>query len=148
MSNRFEDFINTINKINRSIQVIKNNEMREYDLKGTHVMCLYHLSKCEEGLTSAELAKLCVEDKAAISRSLSLMESKGLVHFTDIEGKKRYRTIINLTDEGKYICNKIIEKIREVIEISSEKYTEEERKIFYKVLSSIAENLSQFSNDK
>ena len=66
--NYFEVFINTINQINHSIQVIKNNEMIKYDLKGNHVMCLYQLRQHKDGLTSTELARLCGEDKAAISR--------------------------------------------------------------------------------
>lgn len=143
MFNRFETFITTMNQINRSIQIIKNREMSEYGLRGTHVMCLYQLRQHEEGLTAAELANLCDEDKAAISRSLSKIESKGLITFTDVEGKKRYRTMITLTDQGKKICDQISQKINKLLQINSKEITDEEREIFYHVFSKIANNLNE-----
>lgn len=42
-------------------------------------MCLYYLGKHPEGLTTSELTKLCCEDKAAVSRALSQLESGGLI---------------------------------------------------------------------
>lgn len=141
MFNRFETFVTTMNQINRSIQIIKNREMEAYGLKGTHVMSLYQLKQHPEGLTAKELAILCDEDKAAISRSLSKIESKGLIAFTDIEGKKRYRTIITLTEEGSKVCDYISEKIDELLQISSTKISEEDRATFYRVFSVIADNL-------
>lgn len=141
MVNRFETFITMMNQINRSIQIIKNREMAKYGLKGTYVMCLYQLKKHTQGLTATELATLCDEDKAAISRSLSMLESKGLIAFTDVEGKKRYRTIITLTLEGREVCDKINEKIEELLQSNDAKISDKEREIFYQVLSAIADNL-------
>lgn len=145
MINRFETFITMMNQINRSIQIIKNREMESYGLKGAQVMCLYHLKQHEAGITSKELTSLCGEDKAAISRSLAKLESKGLISFIDIEGKKRYRTMIMLSDEGRMICDKINQKIAEMVQINGEGFSEEEREVFYRVLSIIAENLQNTS---
>ncbi len=145
MNNRFETFVIMISQINRSIQIIKNHEMEKYGLKGTHVMCLYQLKQHEEGITSKDLALLCGEDKAAISRTLSKLEGKGLVTFVDVEGKKRYRTIIMLTEEGRMICNKLNQIIAEMVQLNGEGYTEKEREVFYRVLSEIANNLQKTS---
>jgi len=145
MINRFETFMMTMNQINRSIQTIKNREMEVYGLKGTHVMCLYRLMEYADGLTATELATLCDEDKAAISRSLAKIESKGLITFTDEEGKKRYRTVITLTGEGRKVCDQINKKIDEMLQESSEGISEEEREVFYRVFSIIADNLSTTS---
>lgn len=145
MFNRFETFMMTIGQINRSIQNIKNREMEVHGLKGTHVMCLYQLRQNIEGLTAKELATLCGEDKAAVSRSLSKLESKGLISFTDIEGKKRYRTVITLTEEGSRVCDQINQKIDELLKIYSEGISEEEREVFYHVLARIANNLQSAS---
>lgn len=145
MLNRFETFMTTMNQINRSIQVIKNREMEAYGLKGTHVMSLYQLRQHPEGLTATELATLCGEDKAAISRSLAKIESKGLIVFTDVEGRKRYRTVINLTEEGCRVCDHISQKIDELLKISSASITDEERANFYRVFSVIANNLQTAS---
>lgn len=145
MFNRFETFITTMNQINRSIQIIKNREMEKYGLKGTHVMCLYQLKQHNEGLTATELATLCDEDKAAISRSLAKIESKGLISFTDVEGKKRYRTIITLTEQGKNVCDKISQKIDELLQINTSRISDEDREVFYRVFSVIADNLQEIS---
>ncbi len=145
MFNRFETFITTMNQINRSIQIIKNREMEKYGLKGTHVMCLYQLKQHDEGLTATELATLCDEDKAAISRSLAKIESKGLISFTDVEGKKRYRTIITLTEQGRNVCDKISKKIDELLQINSNGISDKDREVFYRVFATVADNLQEMS---
>jgi len=43
MTERFEIFTVLINRINRNIRRIKNQEMAEYDLRSAHVSCLYYL---------------------------------------------------------------------------------------------------------
>lgn len=148
MVNRFETFIMTMNQINRSIQTIKNREMLEYGLKGTHVMCLYQLKQYAEGLTATELAALCEEDKAAISRSLSQIEKEGLITFTDVDGRKRYRTVITLTEQGRKVCDQISQKIDELLQMNSKGVSDEEREVFYRVFSIIADNLRTTSKNE
>lgn len=145
MFDRFETFMIKMNQINRNIQIIKNREMEEYGLKGTHVMCLYQLKQHAEGLTATELATLCGEDKAAISRSLSTIESKGMISFTDVEGRKRYRTVITLTEQGKKVCDKISQKIDELLQTYSNGISDEDREVFYRVFTVIADNLQEIS---
>ena len=146
MLNRFETFMTKMNQVNRSIQIIKNREMEKYDLKGTHLMCLYQLKQHEEGLTAKELALLCGEDKAAVSRTLSKLESKEMVSFTDVEGKKRYRTTITLTNQGIQVCDQISKKIEEVLHLQDDDISDEERAIFYKVFTTVADRLQEISN--
>ena len=57
MTDRFETFVLTINRIYRCIQRIKDREMEALGLKGSHVMCLFQLRQHPEGLTAAELAE-------------------------------------------------------------------------------------------
>ena len=57
MKERFETFTVLINKINRNIRKIKNQEMAEYNLRSAHVSCLYHLYSIE-GLTATDLCVL------------------------------------------------------------------------------------------
>ena len=47
---RFENFTFLINKIYRDIQKIKLFELKKYGLKGSHMMCLYHLGREKEKL--------------------------------------------------------------------------------------------------
>lgn len=146
MFDRFETFITHMNQINRSIQMIKNHEMEKYGLKGTHVMSLYQLKQHPEGLTATELATLCGEDKAAISRGLSKLESKGMISFIDVEGKKRYRTTITLTEQGIQVCDQMSQKIEELLDIENYEISEEEREIFYRVFTLIADRLQKISD--
>lgn len=69
VENRFKMFTVLNSKINRCIRRIKTEEMAEFDLRSTHVSCLYYLY-AENTLTAKELCDICDEDKAAISRSL------------------------------------------------------------------------------
>ena len=78
MFDRFETFATTIATINRYVQKIKSMEMKTLGLKGTHVMCLYSLGKHPEGLTATQLCRLCGEDKAAISRTITELTEKDL----------------------------------------------------------------------
>ena len=76
MKERFEKFTVLINKINRNIRKIKNQEMAEYGLRATHVSCLYYLYAVES-LTATELCERCEEDKATISRAIDYLEENG-----------------------------------------------------------------------
>ena len=73
---RFKLFTSLMSKINKSIRKIKAMEMAEFNLKSTHVSCLYYLYE-EDTLTAKELCDICEEDKAAISRTLDYLESNG-----------------------------------------------------------------------
>lgn len=141
MLERFESFVITINQIYRNIQKLKTREMTEMDLKGTDVMCLFHLGNHEEGLTSAELTALCVEDKAAISRSVASLINKGLVTYADSDGKRKYRAKLLLSPKGKEISSRMMLLIGGAVNKVGDGLTDEEREIFYKALTLISHNL-------
>ncbi len=147
MTERFEMFVTNINSIYRSIQKIKNREITELGLKGTHVMCLFNLRK-NGGLTAAELSVLCAEDKAAVSRVVARLEEKGLVTLEDSEGKRRYRSKIRLTDEGIRAADSMVGLIENAVSRGGDGLSDEERKIFYKALGTISNNLHSFCDDK
>ena len=140
MKQRFEIFVTAITQINRSIQKLKSQEMAEFGLKGTHVMCLFQLRQHEEGLTSVQLAQLCEEDKAAISRSIAELRERGLVHVPEDAGR-RYRVRITLTDRGREVTAQMDQKIIDAVMAGAQGYTPEEREIFYRVLLQVADNL-------
>ncbi len=129
-------------KINRSIRKIKNEEMAEFGLKSPHVSCLYYLYK-EESLTAKELSDICEEDKAAVSRSIVALEKLGYLS-CESESKKRYKTPISLTKEGRVVAERIANKIDAVLDFVSDAILEEERAKFYENLISVGENLQKF----
>ena len=144
MIERFETFTVLIAKINRNIRKIKNQEMEEYQLKSTHISCLYYLYT-QEGLTATELCEKCEEDKATISRAIDYLEKNNYLT-CEAKNAKRYKTPFILTEKGLEAGKKISEKIDQVLEEVGMGLTEEERTAFYRSLTIISDGLEQISN--
>ena len=138
MIQRFDAFVSGITSCYKYIQRIKSMEMTEFGLKGTHVMCLYYLRQNPAGLTASQLCGLCAEDKAAISRTVSELRSQGYI--TSLS-QKAYRAMLTLTSAGQEIARKFDHLIEGWVTIGGDGLSDEERSDFYKVLSTIADNL-------
>ena len=98
MVERFETFTVLLNRINRNIRKIKNEEMMNYKLRSSHISCLYFLYISKE-LTSKDLCERCEEDKATISRSLDYLEKNEYI-ICKCDNKKRYNSPFILTEKG------------------------------------------------
>lgn len=116
--------------------------MKQYDVKGCEVMCIYHIYNNNK-ITSKELVKLCEEDKAQISRSLQELEKKGIIQFVQSNDKKRYNTIITLTEYGFEVANAIQQKVDYIFFICGAVLKDDEREIFYDSLQKIASSLDE-----
>ena len=138
MIQRFDAFVSGITSCYKYIQRIKSLEMTEFGLKGTHVMCLYYLRQNPAGLTASQLCGLCAEDKAAISRTVSELRSRGYI--TSLS-EKAYRAMLTLTSAGQEIARKFDNLIEGGVTAGGDGLTDEERSDCYKTLSAIAENL-------
>ena len=139
MLRRFEDFVSGISVCHKYIQRIKNVEMTEFGLKGTHTMCIYFLHRHPEGLTAAQLCQLCAEDKAAISRTLAVLQERELISV----GEKKYRARLVLTEAGKQLGCRVDELIGQWVGCGGDGLTDEERAMFYSTLDKIASNLKE-----
>lgn len=139
MQERFKTFTVLISKINRLIRKIKTEEMVEFDLKSTHVSCLYYLYE-SEGLTSSGLTDITQEDKALVSRALEQLEEGGFVS-CDAEYKKRYRSRLHLTPRGERMGRIIASKIDEFFVLVGEGLEDEDRDAMYRSLNKICDNL-------
>ena len=138
MIQRFDAFVSGITSCYKYIQRIKSLEMTEFGLKGTHVMCLYYLRQNPAGLTASQLCGLCAEDKAAISRTVSELRSQGYISSLS---QKAYRAMLTLTSTGQEIARKFDHLIEGWVATGGDGLSDEERSDFYKVLSTIADNL-------
>ena len=138
MNQRFDAFVSGITACYKYIQRIKSMEMTEFGLKGTHVMCLYYLRQNPAGLTAAQLFGLCAEDKAAISRTVSDLRSRGYI--TSLS-EKAYRAMLTLTAAGQELARKFDHLIELWVAIGGDGLSDTERSDFYRSLSSINENL-------
>ena len=138
MIQRFDAFVSGITSCYKYIQRIKSMEMTEFGLKGTHVMCLYYLRQNPAGLTASQLCGLCSEDKAAISRTVSELKTRGYI--TTLS-EKAYRAMLTLTAAGQEVARKFDRLIESWVTAGGDGLTDEERSNFYRSLSTITENL-------
>lgn len=144
MVERFETFTILLNRINRNIRKIKNEEMANYELRSPHISCLYYLYT-SDGLTSKELCERCEEDKATISRSLDYLEKNGYL-VCKSDSKKRYNAPFELTERGMRAGKRIADKISAVLDEISVGVPDEDRMIFYRSLNIISENIDKVAN--
>ena len=139
MEERFETFTVLINGISRSIHKLKTAEMAGFDLKSSHVSCLYYLFKFDS-LTAKALCDICAEDKANISRAVKYLEEGGYL-ICHSKTAKRYQSPLELTEKGREVGAYIAEKIDSILARVSEGISEEHRRIMYESLARIHENL-------
>lgn len=144
MLDRFVQFTAAISSIYRFIQKIERDEMEKYGLKGAHAQYLLAMERHPEGITAATLCEVCDKDKAAVSRILSEMESKGLVARAD-SGDSTYRARMVLTQEGLAAAEFVRRKAALAAEIAGKDLSDQERKAFYLTLEHIAGNIRAIS---
>ena len=141
MDERFETFTVLLNRINRNIRKIKNEEMKKYELRSPHISCLYYLYISGK-LTSKELCEHCEEDKATISRSLDYLEKNNYIMCRS-DSKKRYNAPFELTERGARAGKRIADKIALVLDEISDGISDEDREVFYRSLNMISENIDK-----
>ena len=146
MENRYELLSGAISSMYHDIQKIERVEMANYGLKGPHAQCLLAMKKHPEGITAARLCEVCDKDKAAISRILAELEASGMVIRENRNGSK-YRASLTLTPQGQSAAEAVVEKARLAVEKAGTGFGEEEREVFYRVLSIIAGNLHKLCRD-
>lgn len=134
MENRFDTFTGSILELNRIVQKIKECEMKKLGLKGAHAMVLYQLGKAPEGLSAVQLTDRCREDKAAISRALSQLITKGLVRKTAPASGRSYRTPFFLTEAGTKVVEQLNSRIEAIFAKGGSLLDARQRAAFYEGL--------------
>ena len=140
MTERFEQFSSFISAIYRSIQKIEREEMVKYGLKGTYAQYLVVMTRFKNGITAAELCDICEKDKAAVSRSISNMEKKGLVT-RKTQNNNLYRALLTLTDEGTKAAQYVADRAKIAVEKAGAGLSDTDRVKFYDALGLICSNL-------
>ena len=146
MVNRFEKFSFAISEIHRFWHKIASDEMTKLGLKGPHVVYLVALKRFPDGVTAAELSKMCGRDKSDVSHAVASMEEKGLLQKQGIK-QNLYRARLVLTEEGKRAAAHISKRAGKAVEMGGSGLSEDERKNLYDALELIASNLSAISKD-
>ena len=149
---RFEYFTTLVTKTYKCIQKIKLAEAERLGLKANYVMYMYYLGKNSYGLTPTELSKLCIEDKAAVSRIITDLTKKGFVKPAQVDSQRKYRTKFILTKEGIDMNKRINDTISIAVSKASNGLSDEDRETFYRVFSYVTNNLEMicdsYSQDK
>lgn len=146
MEKLFESFVFSVSRIYKDIQKIKSREMARMGLRGAHALYLYRLSHAPDGLTGAELAELCDEDKAAVSRAMAQLEEAGLVVYPDDAEQRRYRSRAVLTPAGQDAARRVGELIGSYVGAVQAEMSDTRRRSFYSALSEIADNLHKLTD--
>ena len=90
-----------INILVRQFNLYLNHELTELNVSATEILYLASLYK-EDGLTQDELASEYVVDKAAVARTVSKMEDKGLITRKDNPKNRRQKQLF-LTEKARKI---------------------------------------------
>lgn len=136
---RFEQFTLTLAAILKSIKKIKDHRMSQFGLRSSHVMLLYQLGNHPEGLTPVDLAESGSIDKALVSRTISDLQEKGLVH--TLQSTKKYKVRLCLTPSGEEIAEYIAITVNKMQEQISGNIPEADLEVFYRTLFTLRDNI-------
>ncbi|MBQ8004072.1 MAG: winged helix-turn-helix transcriptional regulator [Oscillospiraceae bacterium] len=139
MTERFEKFTKEVATAGKCISKIKAHEMKQFDLRGGCVMCLFFIGQSKDGLTATEICELCGEDKAGVSRTLSTLRERGYIDASDYGVK--YRARFRVTDSGREVCDSVRNAICRAVTSAGGNLSDEERDIFYRVFEKINSRL-------
>ena len=137
----FETFSAMLNSATKSLERIKSRKMEEFDLSGTHTLCLIQLYETPEGLTRTELANRLGVDRAQITRVVGELLAKDFA--AEIGTGSGYRRKCLLTDKGREATaqiNGIVERINKFV---SGDIPPERLKEFYEIFGEICEKLKR-----
>ena len=145
-SERFVPFVLYTERISKNIKRLADAKMEPYGIRSAHIMCILQLAKSEEGLSSAELSRVCGVDKAFVSRITSELMEKNYIS-RDIGPKQgKYKTKFLLTDEGVKIYDVMNDIINQFIQKTSKNTPVKKLETFYEVLNSIDTELDKITN--
>ena len=146
-SERFNQFVQLIDGIHKSVNKIKLAVAPTLGVKSVHIFWLYELLSHPEGLTAATLALKSRIDRSLISREVEELRARGYVEVTGGSGEKRknYNSRIRLTEEGKVLARTITTYAMAAQTAADAGIGEEELTSFYATLEKLAANLSQLS---
>lgn len=142
MLQRFELFTSGISSMYRDVQKIERDEMEKQGLRGAFAQYLLAISRFPEGITAAALCEVCDKDKAAVSRVVAEMETKGLV---ERETENQYRAKLRLTPAGEEAAEFVRKRASAAVELAGKDLSEDERKAFYAALAVLSASLQQIS---
>ena len=125
----------------RSARQIVNSELTSLNLTGAEDDIVFHLLSTRDGLSQENLAERLDIGKAAISRIVNSLDSKGYIHRErQADDSRTYR--VTLTDAAKDVSDRIEHAYRMAYEVSLRGISESEFESFDRLLQKVYENLN------
>ena len=146
MVERFARFSLAIFEISRCWHKLAAEEMAAYGLKGAHAIYLTAMYRCKEGVTGPQLCELCGKDKSDVSRTIAVLQEKGLVTKNEVN-QSLYRGLLTLTKQGRDVAEQIGQRANLAVELAGKDLSPKERNDFYRALDSITANLREISKE-
>ncbi len=148
-SERFNQFVQLIESIHKSVNKIKLSIAPTLGVKSVHVFWLYELMAHPAGLTAATLAAKSKIDRSLISREVEELRARGYVEVAGGGGEKRknYNSRIRLTEQGKLLAKTITAYAMAAQSAADAGIGEEELTSFYVTLEKLSVNLSQVAEE-
>lgn len=138
----FEIEINTLGfYVNRALWAmikILNKELKKSGLNVQHAeFTILKALEVLDAVSQSQLAKILDKERSGISRSLAILEKKGYIQRTPLNGKSN---IISLSEEGKACIPKINEVIDKISEQALKGFSKKSRISLINNLSRIYDN--------
>lgn len=125
----------------RSARQIVNSELASLNLTGAEGDIVFHLLSTRDGLSQENLAERLDIGKAAISRTVNSLDSKGYIHRErQADDSRTYR--VTLTNAAKDVSERIDHAYRMVYEVSLRGINESEFQSFDRLLEKVYKNLN------
>ncbi len=127
------------NKIFRTTQVYLDKVLKEYELSSGSYPYLLTLAE-NEGISQNKISKELGHDKAMSARTITKLIKLGYFNRKEDEDDSRAYKLY-LTEKGKDVIPKVIDKIRKLIDIITRDLNEEEKITTMDSLDKILKNI-------
>ncbi|WP_243175673.1 MarR family winged helix-turn-helix transcriptional regulator [Clostridium gasigenes] len=137
-----EDIMHLIklnNKIFRTTQVYLDKVLKEYELSSGSYPYLLTLGE-NEGISQNKISKELGHDKAMSARTITKLIKLGYFNRKEDEDDSRAYKLY-LTEKGKDVIPKVIDKVRKLIDIITRDLNEEEKITTMDSLDKILKNI-------
>ncbi|NLW88835.1 MAG: MarR family transcriptional regulator [Clostridiaceae bacterium] len=136
-----------MNAILRSARQIVHSELESLDLSHSEGDILFHLLSANDGISQETLAERLDIGKAAISRTVGSLESKGFIRRARLpEDSRAYR--VALTPKARKIGKPIDDAYRKVYDIALTGIDKSEFSGFDRFLGVVHRNLDEWESKK
>jgi DNA-binding MarR family transcriptional regulator len=133
------DILYTIFKLRHQIKRKAQNKIKDYDITLEQWYVLYFLYQ-NEGCNQKKLAESTNKDTGALTRSLNILEDKGLVERkTSYHDKRQF--LLYLTEKGKNLYKETSDLMLQNAQEIESIFTKNELKQFKYLLDKLSSNL-------